>query len=335
MPTVSIIVPCYNEEKTISQLLDAIKLQTFPLSELEVVIADGISSDRTRMVIQEYQARHPELTIRIIDNQKRVIPSGLNRAIEAASGNYIVRMDAHSKPCQDYIQRCIDDLEKGLGDNVGGVWVIQPGDNTWLAKAIAIATSHPLGAGDARYRIGGIAQQVDTVPFGAFKKELFQKVGMFDETLLTNEDYEFNTRIRQSGGKIWLDPAISSIYYARPNVRELARQYLRYGYWKVQMLRKYPKTLRWRQFLPPLFVLSILLLFILCFFWPPARWLLGVGLIVYTIVVFFFGILMGIKNKNLSTVLGFSIALATIHLSWGASFLWGILHKHTIKEPLT
>jgi succinoglycan biosynthesis protein ExoA len=158
---------------------------------------------------------------------------------------------------------------------------------------------------------------------------------MFDETLLTNEDYEFNTRIRQSGGKIWLDPAISSIYYARPNVRELARQYLRYGYWKAQMLRKYPKTLRWRQFLPPLFVLSILLLFILCFFWPPARWLLGVGLIVYTIVVFFFGILMGIKNKNLSTVLGFSIAVATIHLSWGASFLWGILHKHTIKEPLT
>jgi succinoglycan biosynthesis protein ExoA len=333
MTTVSVIVPCYNEEKTISHLLDAIYAQTYPRNELEVVIADGLSSDRTRRVIEAYQLEHPDLAIRIIDNEKRAIPSGLNRGIEASSGRYIVRMDAHSCPEQNYIQRCIDGLDRGAGDNVGGIWLIRPGDNSWLAKSIAMAASHPLGAGDARYRIGGKAQEVDTVPFGAYKKELFTKVGMFDETLLTNEDYELNTRIRQSGGRIWMDPGISSVYYARPTIRELGKQYLRYGYWKAQMVRRYPTTLRWRQIIPPLFVLAIVTLGLLSFILIPARWLLGTMLIVYTIVVLFAGLQMSFKYRNISAALGFFIAILTIHLCWGASFIWGILRTASVKEP--
>jgi glycosyltransferase involved in cell wall biosynthesis len=189
--------------------------QSYPVNEIEVVIADGLSTDRTRALISEYQSSHPNLTIRVIDNFRRVIPSGLNLAITAAQGKYLVRMDAHSIPDRDYITNCIHGLEAGLGDNVGGIWKIQPGSDTWLAKAIAVAGSHPLGAGDALYRIGGVAQEVDTVPFGAFRKELINQIGNFDETLLTNEDYEFNVRLRQSGGRVWMDPSIYSIYFAR------------------------------------------------------------------------------------------------------------------------
>jgi glycosyltransferase involved in cell wall biosynthesis len=333
MTTVSVIVPCYNEESTIRNLLEAIYTQTYPKSELEVIIADGLSTDNTKAVINAYKVSHPDLNIKVIDNTRRAIPSGLNRAIEASSSSYIVRMDAHSIPNRDYIQKCIEGLDKGLGDNVGGIWEIQPGAPTCLAKTIAIAASHPLGAGDARYRIGGKPQEVETVPFGSFHRDLIKKIGMFDETLLTNEDYEFNTRIRQLGGKVWLDPSISSIYYARPTIRELAKQYLRYGYWKAQMVKRYPKTLRWRQLVPPLFVLSLFTLLFLSIGWILARWLLAVIVIVYTIIVFAIGIQMSIKHKNLSISIGFLIAIFTIHLSWGSAFLWGMLMKPVTQGP--
>jgi len=327
MIKVSVIVPCYNEQATICQLLDAIRCQTYPINEVEVVIVDGLSTDRTRAEIKNFHLNHPDMEIKVIDNIQRAIPSGLNRGIEASKGMYIVRMDAHSIPECDYIQKCIIGLEEGRGDNIGGIWKIRPGSSTWIAEAIAIAASHPLGAGDARYRIGGKAQEVDTVPFGAFRKELINKIGMFDESLLTNEDYEFNARIRQSGGKVWLDPSISSIYYSRPTLQELSRQYWRYGYWKAQMLRKHPKTLRLRQILPPLFVLVLLSLGILSLAWKLAQFLLAIIVILYTMVILGIGIQMSLKHKNLSIAIGFPLATATIHLSWGTAFLWGLIAK--------
>lgn len=332
MINVSVIVPCFNEQATIQQLLDAIDKQTYPQDEIEVVIADGLSTDHTREVINKFKIDHPKLEIKIIDNIKRAIPSGLNIAIEAATGKYIVRLDAHSIPCPDYIQVCIADLEKGLGDNVGGMWKIQPGDSTWIAKAIAVAASHPLGAGDARYRIGGVPQEVDTVPFGTFRKELVNKIGMYNENLLTNEDYEFNARIRQSGGRVWLDPSIYSVYYARPTLRELSRQYWRYGYWKVQMLLKHPKTLRLRQIIPPLFVLALFCLAILSLAWYPARVLLACTVILYTIIILGIGIQMSVTHKSYSNCIGIPLALATIHLSWGTAFLWGLIAKPNVNR---
>jgi len=334
MINVSVIVPCYNEQATICQLLDAIYSQTYPVDEIEVVIADGLSTDRTRAEIKDFQVNHPKLEIKIIDNIRRIIPSGLNRAIEAANGKYILRLDAHSVPNQEYIQNCVKGLEEGSGDNVGGIWKIQPGASTWIAKAIAIAASHPLGAGDARYRIGGIAQEVDTVPFGAFRKELINQIGMFDETLLTNEDYEFNVRIKQSGGKVWMDPSIFSVYFARSTLRELSKQYWRYGYWKAQMLRKHPKTLRWRQILPPMFVLALLGLGFLSVGWNLARWLLVIIVILYTVVIFGIGIQMSLIHKSISIAIGVPLAIGTIHLSWGTAFLWGLLAKPSVNETL-
>ena len=328
----SVIVPCLNEEKTIEQLLQAIYTQTFSLSELEVIIADGLSTDHTRSVINDFQASHPDLSIRIIDNERRVIPSGLNRAIEAAQGQFIIRMDAHSIPEQDYIARCIYCLESGHGDNVGGVWKIKPGKSTWMARAIALAASHPLGAGDALYRIGGAAQEVDTVPFGAFRRDFAIQLGMFNESLLTNEDYEFNVRVRQAGGKVWMDPSIQSVYFARSTLKELSRQYGRYGYWKAQMLRKYPKTLRWRQLIPPVFVLTLVILALLSFGWHLARWLLAIIVLLYALVLFLLGIQMSFKHKDISLIIGVPMSIATIHFSWGTALLWGMLAKPRDQE---
>ena len=329
MPYVSVIVPCYNEQETISLLLNAIYTQSYPRADMEVIVADGLSKDQTRSRITAFQQAHPGLTIQVVDNPLRIIPSALNRAIEAARGEVIVRLDAHSIPATNYIERCVADLQVGHGENVGGVWHIQPGSDTWIARAIAVAAAHPLGAGDAQYRRGGNARAVDTVPFGAFRRDLIDKIGVFDENLLTNEDYEFNTRIRQAGGVIYFDPEISSVYFARPNLVALARQYLRYGYWKAQMLRRYPKTMRWRQILPPVFVAGLVILALLFPWVVIARWLLLLQISIYGLTLISAGIIQSVKVKDPSLVIGFPIAIATMHLSWGGALLWGILFPPT------
>ncbi len=277
MPSVSIIIPCYNEQGTIHKLLEAIYAQTFPRADLEVVIAEGMSTDGTRGQIAAFSDSYPDLHIAVADNLNRSIPAALNCALKEAQGEIIIRLDAHSMPYPDYVERCVADLEMGLGENVGGIWEIRPGAQTWVAQSIAVAASHPLGVGDALYRHTATAAQVDTVPFGAFKRELLALVGFFDESLLTNEDYEFNARIRKSGGKVWLDPSIRSVYFARPTLANLAKQYTRYGFWKWRMLRRYPETLRWRQGLPPLFVLSLVVGAALAIFLPVFRVLLAAG----------------------------------------------------------
>lgn len=324
MPNVSIIIPCYNEQATIGDTLSAVYAQTYPRSEMEVVISDAMSEDRTREVIAQFQRSHPDLPVRIVDNTQRVIPSALNRAIEAARNEVIVRMDAHSKPYPDYVEKCVRALEEGHGANVGGVWEIRPGDSTWTAEGIAAAAAHPLGAGDAAYRLKPEAGEVDTVPFGAFRKSLIEEVGKFDETLLTNEDYEFNARVRKSGKKVWLDPRIRSVYFSRSTFGALAKQYWRYGFWKWRMLRRYPDTLRWRQAIPPVFVASMIGLLILSF-WFPARALFLAELFLYAVVLLGAGILQAARRGRPALALGFPLAVGTIHFSWGGGFLWSMI----------
>ena len=325
MPLVSIIIPCYNERETICKLLEAIYAQTYARIDLEVVIADGISTDGTRSEIAAFADTHPDLHICVVDNPRRIIPAALNCALAEAQGEIIVRLDAHSMPHPDYIERCVVDLEAGLGENVGGIWEIRPGKATGMAQSIAVAASHPPGVGDALYRHAEKATEVDTVPFGAFKRELLAMVGFFDETLLTNEDYEFNARIRKSGGKIWLDPFIRSVYFARPTLATLAKQYARYGFWKWRMLRRYPETLRWRQGLPPLFVLSLLAGAILAVFLPFFRFILAAESLVYALVLVATGILAALRQKNFQLSIGLPVAIATMHIAWGSGFLWSMI----------
>ena len=330
-PTVSIIVPCYNEEKRILSLLNALFSQTYDRSRLDVNIADGNSTDGTLDVIAAFQRDHPELRLQVISNKIGSIPAALNRAIEASNGDVVLRLDAHSAPYPDYVENCILALESGKGENIGGVWEIRPGANTWMARSIAVAAGHPLAVGDAFYRHARQAAYVDTVPFGCFRRELLEKIGKYDESLLANEDYELNARIRNSGGKIWLDPAIRTVYFARSNLQALAVQYFRYGFWKLKMLRRYPTTLRWRQALPPVFTASLAILFVLSFAWRVFGWLLLFEFLAYFIILMMVSLKNAVFRKEYFLMIGLPLAVAVMHLAWGAGFLWSIFSEKWIS----
>lgn len=321
-PTVSIIIPCYNEQATIRKLLEALRLQTYPLDKMEVVISDGLSTDETLDVIGSFQKQHTDLSVRVVENKARSIPSGVNQAIRESRGEIIVRLDAHSMPIPEYVERCVAAHQSGKGNNVGGVWEIRPGAETWIAESISFAAAHPLGVGDAMYRLNAKAGAVDTVPFGSFRRELVQRIGAFDETLLANEDYEFNTRVRESGGVVWLDPSIRSVYFSRDTIGRLAAQYWRYGFWKFRMLKRYPRTLRWRQALPPAFVFVLIALIVLSLCFATARLLFVLQFSIYFLILGLAGLRLAIKTRKGFHLWGLPLAIATMHMTWGAGFLW-------------
>jgi len=322
---VSIIIPCLNEEKHIGNVIKAIACQTFSLHKMEVLIADGGSTDKTREIIQSKKTEFPELSIKIIDNPKRIIPAALNQAIIASNGEIIIRMDAHAIPDENYVMFCVENLSSGVAENIGGLWLIEPGDSGWIAKSIALAASHPFGVGDAKYRYSKKPEFVDTVPFGAFYRKLFDEIGLFDENLLSNEDYEFNMRIKEYGGKIFFDPRIMTKYYARSTISALAKQYWRYGFWKFRMLKKFPKTIRFRQAIPPIFVLGLSLLFVLGFF---INWVFTI--FVSILALYLLILLVGIiplfkKEKDVRLFIGVTVAIITMHFCWGYGFLASVI----------
>lgn len=323
-PLVSVIIPCRNEERTIHLVLEALFQQSFPLGDMEVVIADGLSTDGTRRTIHSFSEAHPSLVIRLVDNPKQIIPAGLNTAIKASKGELIVRMDAHSLPKVDYVQRCVEALMANKGENVGGVWKISPQNNSWFARSIAAAAANPFTVGDAHYRFTEKPAYVDTVPYGSYKRELFEKIGFFDESLRANEDYEFNTRIRQSGGRIWLDPGIQCTYFARPTLTSLAKQYWGYGFWKAQMLKRYPETLRWRQALPPIFVLGLIVLVLTGFFWRPAWLVLAAVFGLYLLLQLIPAIRISLKQGDILLSIGIILATLVMHFSWGIALIVGL-----------
>lgn len=333
VPTrVSVIVPCYNESAAIGELLAAIRDQDYPLANLRVIVADGMSQDGTRRLIEEFVVRHPGVQVEVVDNPSRSIPSALNRALARADGEFVIRLDAHSAPDPDYVTRCLETLVETGAANVGGVWRIRPDGTGWMARAIAAAGAHPLGAGDARYRTSGVAGPVETVPFGAFPRNWLTRMGGYDESLHSNEDYELNHRLRSAGGTIWFDPRIRSTYRARGDVVALAYQYFRYGFWKARMLRRHPDSIRWRQVLPPLFVASLLVLGLVSLWSRMAQQVLGVESLLYLTVIGVAGIAQAARYRDAGLLLGFPLAVSTMHISWGLGFLAGAVSGWTRRR---
>jgi len=289
-----------------------------------------MSDDRTRSVIQHFQEQYPEVTVSVIDNKARNIPTALNLGISAARGSIIARMDAHAVPSTGYIRRCVDVLKSKNVGAVGMPCVVRAGANTRIAGAIAAAVSHPFGIGDAKYRLasGGPEQEpVDTVAFACFRKSLWSSLGGFNESLLANEDYEFNYRIRQQGLHVILDRGGHCDYFARTTLKALAAQYSRYGRWKAEMVRREPRSIRLRHAVAPIFVLSLIGLSVAGIFWKPAQWLLLTEILLYLSAAVAAG--WKATNSRLGQVLLMPLVFATIHLTWGTSFLLQLLKSVT------
>ncbi len=315
---VTVVVPCLNEEGYIRQLLEAVLSQDYPLHE--VIVVDTGSTDGTTEILETFKRQHPEFPLSWLVKPLGNIPDALNAGVSAATGEIIVRLDAHSCPSDSYVRLSVEALlETGAGV-AGGVWNIAPGGTGAVARAIKAAVSHPLGAGDAAYRIGvrdAGRKAVDTVPFGCYRRATWENAGGYNEKLLTNEDYEFNYRVRMRGQQIILDSGIRCTYVARATLKELAVQYFRYGWWKAQMLRQHPRSIRLRQAIPVAFVASLIVLVLAAGLSTLARWGLAVEVGAYALALGAVAVRLG------DPIL--PAAFATIHFSWGTGMLTNLL----------
>ncbi len=255
-PLVSVIVPCRNEGRWIGACLQLIFDNDYPRDRLEVLVVDGMSDDGTRSVAESFAARYPQL--RVLANEKKITPTALNLGIASSSGTVIVRMDAHVEYPATYISSLVNLLDTSGADNVGGICLAQPGAETKMARAIAAGMSHMVGVGNSYFRIGSAEDRwVDTVPFGCYRKEVFARIGLFDEELVRNQDDELNLRLIRNGGRILLSPKIVCRYYTRDSLPKLWRMYYQYGYFKPLVVRKVRGVMTLRQLVPPLFVLCL------------------------------------------------------------------------------
>ncbi len=253
---VTLIVPCRNEAGTIEQCLRSLMAQEGLDADWEIIVADGLSEDGTRQVVERLAAAEPRL--RVIDNPQRIASTGLNIAIRAAQGEFIVRMDAHTVYAPDYICQCLAVMRETGADNVGGP-MQTIADGFW-EKAIRAVFHSSFAVGGARSHQANYEGYVDTVIYGCWKKELFERIGYFDEELVRNQDDEHNLRIIRGGGTVWQSPRIRSWYRPRASLAALFEQYLQYGYWKVCVIRKHKLPASLRHLVPGSFLLALGLL---------------------------------------------------------------------------
>jgi succinoglycan biosynthesis protein ExoA len=328
--TVAVVVPCRNEAAHISALLDALAGQTRPPDE--IIIVNDRSSDTTADVVRAWQTTHAALPVRIVEGAGRGPAAAMNVGIRATDADIIMRFDGHSVPARDYLERCLD----VIGDNMlvaGGVWQVAAGADTSVARAIAAVVSHPIGSGGAQYRSADTAGPervlVETVPFGTFPRAVWEQVGGFDESLAVNEDFDFNYRVRQTGLEVVLDRRIQATYSARPTLGGLARQYFRYGFWKVQMLRKDPRALHLRQVPPALALPWVAATGASVLLWPGATSLVAATM--YPIVATVGAVHVAVtRHVNPLSALA---AVATVHLSWSLGFWRGVFSGAPGREP--
>lgn len=321
-PFVSIVIPCRNEVHYIAACLDSILASEYPQDRLEIVVADGMSDDGTREVLRTYVDAHPRITM--IDNPKRITPCAVNLAVHAARGETIVRMDAHAMYPPDYLLHLIRAQRETGAENVGTMVVTLPADETPMAGAIAVGLSHPLGVGNSRFRVGtSVRRWVDHVPFGCWRREVFDRIGFFDEDLARDQDVEFNARLLQRGGRILLLPEVASRYHARRTIGQLARMLYQYGYFKPLVARKIGKILTLRQLVPSLFVLGVTGALALIPWWPSARFGLAAILAPYALLVGW-AALRRVRSLGFKGALALAAVFPTMHISYGVGYLRGL-----------
>lgn len=265
---ISAVIPCRNEREHIEACVRSILDQESPPGGLEIIVADGLSDDGTREILKRLASEHPE--VRVVDNPRRVTPCAMNAGIREARGEYIAIMGAHNRYASDYLLQSVQVLEETKADNVGGSMICE--GNSHVQRAIALAHHSNFSVGGARWHNPDYEGQAETVFGGVYRREVFDRIGLFDEELVRNQDDEFNLRLIQRGGRIWHSPRIRSWYSPRQSLKALFRQYFQYGYWRVRVVQKRKAAASFRQFVPGLFVLSLMILPIAGLWWQPAVW---------------------------------------------------------------
>jgi glycosyltransferase involved in cell wall biosynthesis len=330
--SVAVVIPCRNEAERIEALLDALAGQSRRPSE--IVIVNDRSTDDTTAVIGQWIATHSDLAAQLVEGSGRGPAAAMNDGIRESTADVVVRMDGHAIPARNYLERCLDILQRpeGVGPSVGvvgGVWQVQPGAPTATARAIAATVSHPLGSGGAAYRSSraddALCLDVETVPFGTFPRSVWEQVGGYDETLVANEDFDFNYRVRRAGYRVVLCPHIQTMYFARSTFRALACQYFRYGFWKARMLRKDDRSLHPRQ-VPPALILPWVLASITWLVTSPSA-LSAIVACAYPLTLVIAALTVAVSRRV--HPLGVVAAAVCVHLAWSAGFWRGAASRRS------
>ena len=320
-PFVTIILPIRNEANYIERCLETILQQDYPPEQIEILVVDGFSTDDTRRIVQQIAQCQPR--IRLLDNAKGIVPTAMNIGLKEARGEIIVRVDGHCEIAPDYISNCVRLLQTYDVDCVGGM--IETVGNGTVGEAIALAQSSFFGVGGVRFRNPNIDQEqlVDTLAFGAYRANVFQKIGLFDEELVRNQDDEFNFRLIQAGGKMLMSPTIRATYYSRATLASLWRQYYQYGYWKVRVMQKRRGFASWRHLVPISFVGALCLSMLTSLATRKFGWfLLVIG--PYFLVNLFVSLRAALQ-KNRQLIFYLPVIFFYLHLSYGLGFAEGLI----------
>jgi len=320
-PLVSVIIPTRQEKATIGKCLNSLLANLYPLDKLEVIVIDGMSSDGTKEIVEGYMTQYP--MVKLLDNPRLVTPVALNIGVKAAQGDIIVILGAHSYVEKDFLAQSVKALsEHPEADCVGGV-VCNIGEGL-VGESISSVLSSPFGVGNARFRTGNYRGFIDTVAYGAYRKEVFDKIGLFDERLARNQDIEFNSRLRKHGGRIYLTPAIKAYYYNPSSFLAFWWKNFSNGLWNVYTTKVARGSLSLRHFVPVAFALSLLVSGGLAFFTAPGRILLGLIGGSYLLGALLASMKIGMQ-KGLRFIPILPLAFFTLHFSYGLGSLWGLL----------
>ena len=323
--TVSIICPVFNEEKYIEACIVSILEQDYPKEAMQVLFIDGNSTDNSTGIIKRYTAQYSFL--KLLNNPERIVPYALNKGLEAAKGEVIMRLDAHCTYPTNYISELVRYLYQLNADNVGGVWNTQPAKDTPICQAIAFASSHPFGVGGSMHKIGASKiMETDTVPFGCYKREIFDKTGLFDTDLVRNQDDEFNGRLLNLGGKIYLIPQVIINYTARDTLCKMRKMYYQYGLYKQKKKKKLGAPATVRQFFPILFLLGLTIGGVVCMIWPLLLHFYTSVLLLYLFIGIVVGSMGAIRAHQPLLALLMPYVFFNIHMSYGIGYLVGIFN---------
>jgi glycosyltransferase involved in cell wall biosynthesis len=330
---ISVIIPIRNEEAHIEKTLESIVNNNLIDEAIEILIIDGLSNDNTCAIVVSFISKHPDINLKLLINEDRTVPYAMNLGIKESKGDIIIRMDSHSIFPKNYINKIISSLKKYDADNVGGIILTKPHDNSLKSKAISIVSSHIFGVGNSYFRIGSNAKikYVDTVPFGCYKREVFDIIGLYDTELTRNQDDELNARLLNTGGKIVLIPSIKIKYFARESFKKLFDMFYQYAYFKPLVNKKVKAPTSIRQFVPLFFVL-FLFSFPLTLLNNSYENLFIIVICFYMLISFSLSLLVSRKHKDYGLLLYLIYGFFIIQFSYGYGYIKGILNFYILNK---